>query len=154
MILPKQISIVLGIATFRTTAVRLTSVRSLSTSSSWRANPTKQSSSNDPRDSTPVDDIDLVFDYPTQRKEAYEKQSSKPPGMDPKQAVGSKRAGRAMGFSDNKAMYIGLGAVGLGGVYMYRRRGNSGAKNQSEQSRTSAGTTSNMERAIGRGRGG
>jgi hypothetical protein len=104
MLLPKQTGIVRCSATLRITAVRLASVRGLSTSNSYRANPTKQSSSNDPRDSTPVDDIDLVFDYPTQRKEAYEKQSNKPPGMDPKQAVGSKRGGRAMGFSDNKAM--------------------------------------------------
>ncbi|KAL2015395.1 hypothetical protein VTK56DRAFT_5549 [Thermocarpiscus australiensis] len=153
MLLPKHTGI--RTASLRA-ALRLGPTRCLSTSAArpW-ATPTNRYAPNDPRGGNPVDDIDLVFDYPTEGQVSYQKQTLEASGVHPKQAVGSGTLGKAVRFADHNAIYIGLGALGLGGLYMLTRRKNGGSKSESgNQGDMSAQRPigSKMERMIGRGR--
>ncbi|KAK3305032.1 uncharacterized protein B0T15DRAFT_511009 [Chaetomium strumarium] len=102
---------------------------------------------NDPRGGSPVDDIDVVFDFPSEGQASYQKRSLDESGLDIHSAMphhqrgaaaaaaaGMKRGGGAKEMAEGNVMYvllnqvlfpygyIGLGALGLGGLYMVMRR--------------------------------
>ncbi|KAK4151220.1 hypothetical protein C8A00DRAFT_17355 [Chaetomidium leptoderma] len=160
MILPKRTGV--GLRTVPRTA------RCLSTTTirPW-ATPTSRPPSSTARSDNPVDDIDLVFDYPSESQGSYQKQHLDSSGLDlhsamphhPKQGQsipGAGRLGKEMGTADSgNIKYIGLGAVGLGGLYMMMRRG--GTKSNSNMAEpgdlaAQKSADSNMERMLGRGR--
>jgi hypothetical protein len=94
--------------------------RCLSTTAARCATPTggKVYGPNDPRGGNPVDDIDLVFDYPTEGQASHQKQPLETSGLDihsamphhPKgvkagmqQAMG-KKLDKEMGYPENRMM--------------------------------------------------
>ncbi len=121
MILPRRAS------TGLRTSLRVT--RCLSTTA---ARPWATPSSRPPPDlksGNPVDDIDLVFDYPSEGQGSYQKQSLETSGLDlhsamphhPKagmqgQGTGASKVDSDMGVSDNNAMYAPLSGLVRGGL--------------------------------------
>ncbi|KAK4236695.1 hypothetical protein C8A03DRAFT_16679 [Achaetomium macrosporum] len=85
---------------------------------------------NDPRGGNPVDDIDVVFDFPSEGQASYQKRSLEDSGLDihsamphhPSQHMKGKGMGKDMAEGNVMYRYIGLGALGLGGLYMVMRR--------------------------------
>ncbi|KAL2162578.1 hypothetical protein VTH06DRAFT_7492 [Thermothelomyces fergusii] len=137
------------------------------------ATPTSRYPSSEQRSSTggtggvPVDDIDLVFDYPTEGQTSHQKQPLESQGLDyhsalphrPKAENLAGKMGKGMGAADSnvKYRYIGLGAVGLGGLYMMTRRtksSNSPSKSMTQPGDLAAQKSADtkMERMLGRGR--
>ncbi|KAK3985432.1 hypothetical protein QBC44DRAFT_335151 [Cladorrhinum sp. PSN332] len=129
------------------------SARLLSTTLPRAATETKRP---DPRGDSPVDDIDVVFDYPSQAQGSMSKNrpSLESSGLGPgvyggkysgrgiddtigsmkdsmkegmKDTMGGafkepmKRIDKEMGYPDNNVLYAGLGALGLGALYMTLR---------------------------------
>ncbi|KAL2263587.1 hypothetical protein VTK26DRAFT_6054 [Humicola hyalothermophila] len=118
-----------------------TTLRSLAT-------PTGRQPPKDPHSQPPVDDIDLVFDYPTEGQASYQKQPLEQSGLDLHSAMphhqpqgpakaagdamrsagqsmpsGAGRLGKEVGSGEgNNMLYFGIGALGLGGLYMMMRR--------------------------------
>ncbi|KAK4120144.1 hypothetical protein N657DRAFT_580375 [Parathielavia appendiculata] len=127
MLLPKR-----AVVNFRVLP-KATAARCFSATSarSW-ATPTNKYPSKDARSGEqPVEDIDLVFDYPSESQARHEKQRLEEAGLDlhsamPHRPKGQNMPGGAtakeMGASDSRVINIGLGAVGLGGLYMVMRR--------------------------------
>jgi hypothetical protein len=84
------------------------------------ATPTSRypSSENARRDSAgnPVDDIDLVFDYPTEGQTSHQKQPLETSGLDIHSAMphrpkagsvpGAQKMGQEMGATDSNHMYV------------------------------------------------
>ncbi|KAL2167448.1 hypothetical protein VTG60DRAFT_1199 [Thermothelomyces hinnuleus] len=161
MLLPKQAGVNLRALSRATRCLSTTAARP------W-ATPTSQYPSSEQRSGsgsgTPVDDIDLVFDYPTEGQTSHQKQPLESQGLDyhsalprrPKAENLAGKMGKEMGATDSnvKYRYIGLGAVGLGGLYyMMMRRTNS----KSERNMTKLGDSAaqksadiKMERMLGR----
>ncbi|KAK3291440.1 uncharacterized protein B0H64DRAFT_435793 [Chaetomium fimeti] len=163
MLLPKQTRVSLWALPRTTRCLSTTAVRP------W-ATPTNRYPPNDPRGANPVDDIDLVFDYPSEGQTSHQKEPLETSGLDyhsalphhPKPGMGQNipgtgKMGKGMGATDSNVMYryIGLGAVGLGGLYMMMRRPNPKSKSNMTQpgDLTAQKPAENqMERVLGRGR--
>ncbi|KAL2132198.1 hypothetical protein VTI74DRAFT_4113 [Chaetomium olivicolor] len=133
MLVPKRTAIGLRTAFSTTRCLSTTTVRP------W-ATPTSRPTQSDQRAAgNPVDDIDLVFDYPSEAQGSYQKQPLETAGLDlhsalphhPKPGKGQLGAGAGKEMApDSNVMYryIGLGALGLGGLYMMMRRQSAGPK--------------------------
>lgn len=109
MLVPKHTRV--GTAALRT-ALRTTRCLSASAVRGY-ATPTNRYPPNDPRGGNPVDDIDVVFDYPSEGQTSHQKQPLETSGLDlhsamphhPKQGgVGSRKMDKEMGYPDNNAM--------------------------------------------------
>ncbi|KAL2264994.1 hypothetical protein VTJ83DRAFT_7504 [Remersonia thermophila] len=109
----------------------------------------------------PVDDIDLVFDYPTEAQTSHQKMRLAESGLDLHSAmsrgpegVPGKTAERDMGAADASSMYkyLGVGALGLGGLYMMMRRQSAGPvlTQPNDLAATKPGEGSSMQRVFGR----
>lgn len=85
------------------------------------ATPTSRPSAADTRSGNPVDDIDLVFDYPTEGQSSHQKQRLEASGLDlhsalphhPKpgmrgQNIPGAKMGKEMGYTDNSTMWVRL----------------------------------------------
>ncbi|KAL2143064.1 hypothetical protein VTI28DRAFT_404 [Corynascus sepedonium] len=159
MLLPKQAGV--HLRTFPR------AIRCLSTTAArpWATPTNRYPSGEQQRSGNPVDDIDLVFDYPTEGQTSHQKQRLESQGLDyhsalPHHPKGEKLAGKMgkeMGGTDSNVMYryIGIGAVALGGLYMMMRRTNPKAASNMTQPGDLAAqkpAESNMERMLGRGR--
>lgn len=122
MLLPKPAGT--GTARLALRSALRPAARSLSTTAARSATPTAGKPSygpNDPRGGIPVDDIDVVFDYPSEGQTAHQKQPLEASGLDihsamphhPKggtkagmqQAMG-KRFDKEMGRPSNNMMYV------------------------------------------------
>ncbi|EAQ84358.1 predicted protein [Chaetomium globosum CBS 148.51] len=159
MLLPKQIRVSLRALPRTTRCLSTTTVRP------W-ATPTNRYPPNDPRGANPVDDIDLVFDYPSEGQTSHQKEPLEKSGLDYHSALphrpkvgqnipGAGKMGKEMGATDSNVIYIGLGAVGLGGLYMMMRRRNPNPKSNMTQPGDLAAqkpAETQMERVLGRGR--
>ncbi|KAH6842211.1 hypothetical protein B0I37DRAFT_313580 [Chaetomium sp. MPI-CAGE-AT-0009] len=155
MLVPKQARINLWALPRTTRCLSTTAVRP------W-ATPTNRYPPNDPRGANPVDDIDLVFDYPSEGQTSHQKQPLEASGLDYHSALphkqnvpGAGKMGKEMGATDSNVIYIGLGAVGLGGLYMMMRRPNPKNKSNMAQPGDLAAqkpAESQMDRVLGRGR--
>ncbi|AEO64784.1 b14cec5e-8126-4869-bee9-d41d5cbd1dda [Thermothielavioides terrestris] len=138
MLIPKRIGTALRI---RPALIRWPTSRCLSTTAArpW-ATPTNRYPPSDARGGIPVEDIDVVFDYPSDGQASHQKTPLEQSGLDLHSAMphypkasstaagmaGAQRMGKEMGYTDSNAMYryIGLGALGLGGLYLFMRRRN------------------------------
>ncbi|AEO59450.1 hypothetical protein MYCTH_2119667 [Thermothelomyces thermophilus ATCC 42464] len=160
MLLPKQAGVNLRALSRATRCLSTTAARP------W-ATPTSQYPSSEQRSGsgggTPVDDIDLVFDYPTEGQTSHQKQPLESQGLDyhsalprrPKAENLAGKMGKEMGSTDSYVKYIGLGALGLAGLYMMMRRTNSkSASNMTKPGDSAAQKSADikMERMLGRGR--
>ncbi|KXX81624.1 hypothetical protein MMYC01_202189 [Madurella mycetomatis] len=148
MRLPNSASLNMTRLSVRNTACSAT--RCLSTTAARPATPTagKPYGPNDVHGGNPVDDIDVVFDYPSEGQTSHQKQPLESSGLDIHSAIPhhpksdmkggaqqpmGKRLGKEMGYPNNNMIYMGLGALGLGGLYM-------------------KASESTMEKMVGRGR--
>ncbi len=180
MIVPKQTGIGFRAALRATRCLSTTAVRP------W-ATPTSRPS--ETRNGNPVDDIDLVFDYPSEGQGSYQKQPLETSGLDlhsamphhPKAGMqggtpGSKMEnemgvdsnamyvstrfrlsvihGTCLLMTGNRYRYIGLGALGLGGLYMMMRRQSAASPKMGEPGDlvSQKAADKSMERMLGRGR--
>ncbi|KAK4142733.1 uncharacterized protein C8A04DRAFT_38107 [Dichotomopilus funicola] len=138
------------------------------------ATPTGRYPPNDTRNTNdPVDDIDLVFDYPSENQTSHQKERLETSGLDyrsamphpPKPSLGQQtpgtgQMGEGIGATDSNVKYIGLGAIGLGGLYMMMRRPPQKKSSQAQGSNmTQPGDIaaqkpagSEVEKMLGRGR--
>jgi hypothetical protein len=111
MILPKQARVGLR------TLPRTTRCLSTTTARPW-ATPTNRYPPNDPR-GNPVDDIDLVFDYPSKGQTSHQKEPLETSGLDyhsalphhPKPGMGQNipgagKMGKEMGATDSNVMLV------------------------------------------------
>ncbi|KAJ4287496.1 hypothetical protein N0V88_007596 [Collariella sp. IMI 366227] len=136
MLAPKQATVRLRTVLQTTRCLSTTAVRPWATPTS-RPTPTERTAAGNP-----VDDIDLVFDYPTEGQSSHQKQPLESSGLDlhsalphhPKpemkgQTLGTGNMGKEVA-PDSNAMYryMGIGALGLGGLYMMMRRQSVGPK--------------------------
>ncbi|GAB1319792.1 Gram-positive cocci surface proteins LPxTG domain-containing protein [Madurella fahalii] len=144
--------------------------RCLSITTARPATPTagKPYGPTDSRGGNPVDDIDVVFDYPSEGQTAHQKQPLESSGLDIHSAMPhhsksgmkagvqqpmGRRLGKEMGYPNNNMIYMGLGALGLGGLYMAtRRRGEASSIVQPGDLAAQKSSASTMEKMVGRGR--
>lgn len=100
-------------------ALRPATCRSLSTSAArgW-ATPTNQYPPNDPRGGAPVDDIDVVFDYPSAGQSSYQKQPLEQSGLDLHSAMPHHHPNAA--GAAGAAMRAAAGQKGVPGAKMGR----------------------------------
>ncbi|KAL2149082.1 hypothetical protein VTH82DRAFT_1768 [Thermothelomyces myriococcoides] len=161
MLLPKRAGINLRSLSRATRCFSTTAARPLATPTNQHPSSEKSSSSG-----APVEDIDLVFDYPTEGQASHQKQPLESQGLDyhsalphrPKADNLAGKMGKEMGATDSnvKYRYIGLGAVGLGGLYymMMRRTNSKSTSNMTEPGDLAAQKSADtkMERMLGRGR--
>ncbi|KAL1839990.1 hypothetical protein VTJ49DRAFT_953 [Mycothermus thermophilus] len=155
MMLPKRTLLLPRAAATR--CLSTSAVRPFAMPASSRGSQQQQPSSSQ----TPVDDIDLVFDYPTEGQASHQKRRLEESGLDLHSAmphgpkgVPGKSAGKEMGAADSNAMYkyIGVGALGLGGLYMMMRRQSAGPvlTQSNELGATRPGEGSSMQRVFGK----
>ncbi|KAK4096967.1 hypothetical protein N658DRAFT_479799 [Parathielavia hyrcaniae] len=143
VVIPRVLPLITNRRCLSTTAVR-----------GWAA-PTNKYPTKDARGGEqPVEDIDLVFDYPSESQARHEKQRLEEAGLDlhsamPHRAKGQSMPGGAtaneMGASDSRVINIGIGAVGLGSLYMVMRR-----RSRTDLAAQRPGQKSSMENVIGR----
>lgn len=114
MILPKRTAITLRTLPRATRCLSTTAVRPWATPTN-RYPPGENARRTDSA-GNPVDDIDLVFDYPTEGQTSHQKQPLESSGLDYHSAMphrpkadsipGAQKMGQEMGATDSNVMYV------------------------------------------------